>query len=679
MEKIKFNYFFHNEGRVRYESLDDIVAMVRNEKYVTIVKKMREKVTAAVAMSMNDRINSDLNIPSVCLAEGECGYSGLLTLSLPMNDDMERLVEVRRMLVQLPQIVCLFTGVSGRSLKVVMRYCVMGGGELPDDTNTISRFHHAAHSSATAFLLQVTGVKADGRYADWHSAMLISSDADIYYNKEAVAVPLAIPAGDTQCVSLSESDEYDVKRLPEYNTLQMEMLKFNMVCRRINLDKLSDVDERVLLLASECRKAGISEEVAVKCTLHLSDEWRSHELLVRTSFENLYKEKSKGDRQILPKSLMNQYLLRHFLQKRYLFRRNTVTGSCEYMERDRYVTQWRALDEIARNTICLSAQMAGIEAWDNDILRYVNSAVIDDYDPIAQWIYDLPHWDGRDRVAELAAMVKTDYQAWDHDLRIWLRSMVSQWMQRGGLYGSCIVLMLAGGQGTGKSTFFKRLLPSELLTYYNDRIDFANKREAERALMRFVLICMDEFDQITKSQTAYLKHIIQKSDIKWRKMYEDEITQRHRYAAFCATTNSMMPLTDPSGSRRYLCVNVIGRIDTVTEIDHKQLYAQIVHEIRSGAPCYFSAEEENRIQESNKDFYQEMPLETLFNNCFRKPVANEKGVSLTALEILQHIKSKAKGVRCDASGVRSIGKMLTHSDIKRTRVARGWVYNVVEQ
>lgn len=679
MYKVKFDYFFRKERRMRYECVDSVVAMIRNGKYRVTVEKLRESVSAAVAMSLNNHICTDYGIPAVSLSDGEGGYTGLVVVSLPMGDDADKLRDVRSTLCQLPQVMCLFCGSSGRSLKVVMPYTVMGGEALPDDKEAIARFHRAAHNSASAFLLQVTGVKADIRYADWHSAMLLSWDAEAYCNMNAIAVPLPLPAVDVQTIVPSETVEYDACRLPDYNNLQMEVLKFNMTCRRAGIDKHAAVDERAMLLASECCKAGITEEVAVKCALHLSDEWREHELLVRTSFETVYDESSKNNRQLMPKALLNQHLLRHFLKKRYLFRRNVLTGSCEYMERDRFVTPWKGLDDKARNTICLAAQMAGIEAWDVDLLRYINSELVDDYDPIVQWMSNLPRWDGRDRVAELSAMVKTDNADWCHYLRVWLRSMVSQWMNRGGLYGSSIVLMLVGGQGTGKSTFFKRLLPEELLAYYNDRIDFANKREAERALMRFLLICMDEYDQITKSQTAYLKHIIQKSDIKWRKMYEDEITQRHRYAAFCATTNTPTPLTDPSGSRRYLCINVTDRIDTVTEIDHEQLYAQIVREIRNGEACYFCGEDEACIQQQNKAFYQEAPLETLLWSNFREPASNESGTELTALEILQCLKSKGCSVRCDASSIRNVGKLLTHSKIKRKRVARGWVYSVVVQ
>jgi len=40
-----------------------------------------------------------------------------------------------------------------------------------------------------------------------------------------------------------------------------------------------------------------------------------------------------------------------------------------------------------------------------------------------------------------------------------------------------------------------------------------------------------------------------------------------------------MPLTDPSGARRFVCVRVEGDIDFRSPVNYLQLYAQLLHEI----------------------------------------------------------------------------------------------------
>jgi predicted P-loop ATPase len=205
-------------------------------------------------------------------------------------------------------------------------------------------------------------------------------------------------------------------------------------------------------------------------------------------------------------------------------------------------------------------------------------------------------------------------------------------------------MMFTGAQGTRKSTFMRMLLPEELRQFYIDRIDFANKKEALRALSRFLLINIDEFDQISKSQTAYLKHLIQRTDVKERKMYETTYQQLQRYAAFVATTNSLSPLKDETGSRRYMVVEVTGVIDTSTEddkaIDYKQMYAQAIAEIRRGEDCYFDGERERLITEKGAEYYEMPNVVSIFCDHFRKPVAGSETEQMTPTEILAYIHDK---------------------------------------
>jgi predicted P-loop ATPase len=65
-----------------------------------------------------------------------------------------------------------------------------------------------------------------------------------------------------------------------------------------------------------------------------------------------------------------------------------------------------------------------------------------------------------------------------------------------------------------------------------------------------------------------------------------------RYASFIGTSNQKDLLTDPSGSRRFICIEVTGNIDTTQPIDYEQLYAQAIHEIYHGERYWFDSEDE---------------------------------------------------------------------------------------
>ena len=129
-------------------------------------------------------------------------------------------------------------------------------------------------------------------------------------------------------------------------------------------------------------------------------------------------------------------------------------------------------------------------------------------------------------------------------------------------------------------------------------------------------------------------------------MYSTMFEQQQRYAAFCATTNSLAPLKDESGSRRYLVVEVSDVIDTDTQgdrqIDYRQLYAQIVYEIEHGEEYAFTGERERQIVEQNADYYEMPNVISLFEDLFRMPQAGDEALLMSPTEILSRIHDERK-------------------------------------
>ena len=80
---------------------------------------------------------------------------------------------------------------------------------------------------------------------------------------------------------------------------------------------------------------------------------------------------------------------------------------------------------------------------------------------------------------------------------------------------------------------------------------------------------------------------------------ESAVSELKRYASFIATSNHSDLLSDPSGSRRFICINITGRIRNGAAINYLQPYAQAVQELREGECFYFSPEEEAVLMENN--------------------------------------------------------------------------------
>lgn len=97
-----------------------------------------------------------------------------------------------------------------------------------------------------------------------------------------------------------------------------------------------------------------------------------------------------------------------------------------------------------------------------------------------------------------------------------------------------------------------------------------------------------------------------------RKPYGSTIQEVRRYASFIGTSNQMELLTDPSGSRRFICIEVTAPIDTNVTINYKQLYAQAMDAIYKGERYWLNDEDEAILKETNRDFEQIESARTAF-------------------------------------------------------------------
>ena len=686
--KVLMRYSYRQQLKEKYVTLKDVVGWTAHGRYDKRVRAVRGLDVINARGGMLSGTEAAEVLPYICPAVGDKGaYTGLVLLSLRVKEGRDVLERLRQRVNLWPQTLLSFIGSSGQSLKVVLSYELTGGG-LPKDAAQVALFRQYAYRRAAEYVQASTGVKAEEVMPDGTEGFRVSSDPQVFFNTAVQPVQMdqpTQPLTDLTAPIVSKPREVtlDAEVLPGYTRREMDATKFNFVCRELAFSAKQSPEDYVMRLAVGCRQAGIDQELATKLTLELGDNYLK-ETLVRTTFENAYSQHRLGTQNPIERTLMHQQLMDSFLKRRYMFRRNSVTGEVEVQEKYRYQLWWKPLTDEVRNAINNAAIREGIKVWPQDLERIVNTDLITTYDPVREWLDALPQWDGRDRLGELADRVPTATAGWRDNFKVWMRSMVSQW-QTGlnAMYGAQMVLMLVGGQGTRKSSFMRMLLPRELMAFYIDRIDFTNKKEALRALSRFLLINIDEYDQISKAQTAFLKHLIQRTDVKERKLYSTTFEQQQRYAAFCATTNSLVPLKDETGSRRYMVVELTGNIDTDTTgekaIDYRQLYAQIVSEIAQGEDYAFTGERERHIQERNSDYYELPNVVSIFQDHFRSPQAGDEVLWLTPTEILQLMKKEQKVNLVTQSNATLLGNHLAHSLFQKGKGDRRRCYAIARK
>lgn len=483
----------------------------------------------------------------------------------------------------------------------------------------------------------------------------LSHDPEPFYRENSVPFYLSQPFGMPKEMNYQEKltpEKSPLNRaVPGYDTEDALALMYEAALRKTfqsmeeGWRRNDDLQPLVVRLAENCFLSGIPEEEVVRRTIHRYYHSKQA-VLVREMIGNVYQEcKGFGKKNGLTKEQYLNMQTEEFMNRRYEFRYNTQIGEVEYRERCSFYFRFRPLDKRAQNSILLDAQSEGIAVWDRDVDRYLHSNRVSVYNPLEEFIFHLPNWDKKDRITELADRVPCANPHWTMLFHRWFLNMVAHWRGYDRQHANSTSPLLVGAQGTRKSTFCRDLIPPGLRGYYTDSIDFSRKRDAEMYLNRFALINIDEFDQITLTQQGFLKHILQKPVVNLRKSYSNSVQELRRYASFIATSNQKDLLTDPSGSRRFMCVEVTGTIDTARPIDYEQLYAQAMYEICHGERYWFDDKDEAILAQGNREFEQTPPAIQLFYRYFKVAGDDKEGEYLSPVEILDYLQ-KERPLRC---------------------------------
>ena len=372
-------------------------------------------------------------------------------------------------------------------------------------------------------------------------------------------------------------------------------------------------------------------------------------------------------------SLETTLAIELFLNENYLFRRNVLNGKVEFLnkpdENPEYTAMpdedWRPLTKEALNSIIRRAKKEHVcekGSPKTEIVEFVYSEDIPLHNPIGDYMKGLPEWDGINHIGKIFSRLPGITSEQQGYLATWLRSAVAHWLQMDTLHGNECVPTLIGAQGCGKTTFFHRLLPPELRQYYLDHLNLSNKFDKEMALTNNLLVNLDELDAIRPSQHASLKQTLSKNKVNGRPIYGTSQEDNPRYASFVATTNNPHPLTDPTGSRRYICMTIPeGKyIDNEGEIDYGQLYAQVRYELEvAKIPYWFSNDEVARIQQLNQGYMVKNDIAEMVEACFRKPKEGESAKMMNSKMLLTHIQHQYPSVNINHGNKIRVGHVMT--------------------
>lgn len=387
-------------------------------------------------------------------------------------------------------------------------------------------------------------------------------------------------------------------------------------------------------------------------------------------------EGKKVDKNSIRENIVNMMQL---LESRYDFRYNTVMKFVEYMPKDKGWYGYQPVEPRVQKRMTLEVQLADIRVSIKDVRNFLESDYIKNYNPIDEYLFQCyDKWDGKDHIRALARTVPTANPHWTDWFYTWFLGMVDQW--RGyshRQYGNSVAPLLISKQGYNKSTFCRRLLPPELQWGYSDNLILSEKRQVYQAMAQFMVINLDEFNQISPQvQQGFLKNLIQLPTLKYKPPYGSHVMEFPRLASFIATSNMKDILSDPSGNRRFIGVELTGPIDVSVRPNYQQLFAQALSALNNGEKSYFDAQQVKLIMKSNSQFEIIQPIDQYFLLYFELVEDEKQGEYLTAAEIFDYLK-KQIGSSLKVNSLMGFGRKLANmSELKHKRFADGMKYLV---
>jgi putative DNA primase/helicase len=258
------------------------------------------------------------------------------------------------------------------------------------------------------------------------------------------------------------------------------------------------------------------------------------------------------------------------------------------------------------------------------------------YNPVCEWITSRA-WDGVKRIQLLLDTVRTsgDAKLKDQLMYRWLLSAIASAFKPYG-FESHGCLVFTGPQGTGKTTWFRRLVPSDLgLVLTGATLDPADKDSVITVVSHWIVELGELGATFRKADIDRLKGYITKPTDRMRRPYDRLESEYQRRTVFGASVNDERYLVDDTGNRRWWTVPV-SSIDYTHDIDMQQVWAELLTHFERGEQWHLTPEENAALGKLNTEHESVDPIEELISSAFKwddSPRVN----MMTASDVMVHI------------------------------------------
>ena len=344
--------------------------------------------------------------------------------------------------------------------------------------------------------------------------------------------------------------------------------------------------------------------------------------------------------------------------KTFDLKKNVVTRKIEL--------NGRAIDDSDINSIFLDCKAVFKEATKDLVTAIIFSNRIDTYNPLHEFFeQDLHTSDLCPNLTHLLNSVITDTPDADKWICKWLVSAVAS------AYGhhSPLVLIFSGEkQGTGKTHWFRYLLPKQLRYLFAESKMDAGKDDEILMCLKWMILD-DEYGGKSKKEEKRLKELTSKEFINVREPYGRVSVDLRRLAVFCGTSNETQILNDPTGNRRQLPIHILD-IDQeqYNKCDKVGLWRELYAMYCAGWDYTILREDIIALNESTMTFKHSTPEEDLIHKKLMPGSATSYGEWMSLTDIQQCLLVETK---LNFLNLQRIGSILTVLGYEKDRKTKG--------
>lgn len=312
------------------------------------------------------------------------------------------------------------------------------------------------------------------------------------------------------------------------------------------------------------------------------------------------------------------------------FRFNDITKKVEY--------NGYPIDDYACNTVYLKAASMVRRRFSFDTMfRIINSEFSASYNPIQDFFAKSPTKYKRTEIKAIrevaeSLMVADEDREWTtSSIMLWLVAMVESLItDKPNPY---MLILVGEQQGTGKTTFFRKLLPERFKPYYADA-SLSGSKDDMISTTEKMLILVDEMAGLHSADWNLIKQMLTQVEVDVRPPYGRFTIKRNRIASWAGTSNKMDLLPDKTGNRRFIPIRIEG-IDRerFNAVDKEEMLYEAYWFVKQGYSGDLTTNYYNMITQRADDFR----LPSVEEDLICTHLSNTPTEYMTCSEIIQYL------------------------------------------